>query len=119
MFADAGDRLPLQDSNLSWCNGTSRLRLRRLHGQRDVSLSRGTRVDEDPPTGDADTVNAEGEGARIRLATASQMDRRLRAKQSARDSDAGPAPTGIPYWVLAAAFVVGVIFVVTPVLVAD
>ena len=67
-------------------------------------------------TGDADTVHAEGDGARIRLATASQMDRRLRAKRT-RDSDPSPAPSGVSYGVLALAFLTGIVFVVTPVLV--
>lgn len=86
-------------------------------GEEATTLDETVRDDEEAPTGDADTVHAEGEGARIRLATASQMDRRLRAKRASRDGETGPRPSGISYGVLAAAFLVGVVFVVTPVLV--
>ena len=46
------------------------------------------------------------------------MDRRLRAKRGARaDEPSAPAPSGVSWGVLGAAFVVGIVFVVTPVLV--
>ncbi len=75
-----------------------------------------TVVDEEPADGAADTVQAERDGARIRLATASQMDRRIRARRLLK-SDEIPDPPGVSYALLAVAFAVGVVFVVTPVLV--
>lgn len=73
--------------------------------------------------GAADTVEAsgadetvkddEGEGARIRLATASQMDRRLRAGRVRRPAPAGPS--SLSTGVLAGAFALGVVFVLVPV----
>jgi uncharacterized membrane protein len=81
-----------------------------------ATVDETVRDDEEVTSGVADTVVAD-EGARLRLATASQMDRKLRAKRALRDDGEAERASGVSYGVLAAAFVVGIVFVVTPVLV--
>jgi uncharacterized membrane protein len=61
---------------------------------------------------EAETAIDDG-GPRVRLATASQMDRKLRSKQSA-PAPMGPRPVG--WGVLGAAFAAGVMFVLVPVM---
>ncbi len=64
---------------------------------------------------DAETETDEAGGARIRLATASQMDRRLRGARGARSAARPLAPSALSYGVLASAFGLGVLFVLVPV----
>lgn len=73
--------------------------------------------DGDPDRTVQDDVDPVGDtaldGDRLRLASASEMDRRIRARSVTRLKTGAPAPLG--WGVLAAAFVVGVLFVVVPV----
>jgi uncharacterized membrane protein len=93
-----------------------RIRRRAAESEEASTVDETVRDDQEMATGDADTVQAD-EGARIRLATASQMDRRLRAKRAMSGEAPSPTPSGISWGALVTAFVVGVVFVVTPVLV--
>lgn len=86
-----------------------------------IAAADATVRDESPyALAHADTVQASPDAAR-RLATASEMDRRLGREPRAPRSDAraSSVPTDAlsptPYWVLGAAFVLGFLFVALPV----
>ncbi len=68
---------------------------------------------EAPPTLPDETDIDDVAGARVRLATASQMDRRLRGRAG---STAPRGPALISFGILAGAFVLGIAFVVVPVI---
>ncbi len=69
---------------------------------------------EAPPTLPDETEVDEEAGARIRLATASEMDRRMKAGRVAkRTPQRGPEP--VSFGVLAGAFALGIVFVLVPV----
>ncbi|MFO0682421.1 MAG: vitamin K epoxide reductase family protein [Sandaracinus sp.] len=69
---------------------------------------------EAPPTLPDETEVDEEAGARIRLATASEMDRRMKAgRVGKRAPQRGPEP--VSFGVLAGAFALGLVFVLVPV----
>lgn len=73
-----------------------------------------TTLRDQPPPADETEVDEPG-GVRVRLATASEMDRRMRSGRVTRSEPARSSSRSVSFGMLGGAFALGVLFVVVPV----